>query len=252
MKPGCPRVRVTRTQWTGTFLVNDQRPITARTARTREDYLAAFRLLYDRYISTGLTTESPRQLRVAPAQLAPGSQLFVAERNSQVIGTVTLATRLNQLPAFSSHPELKDPMRFLSNRVGEIMSLAIAPPETAEPTTAPPADIFWRMTRLLIHFARARSLDHLIAVVHPRHAKFYHRILGFEIIGQERPCPTVDCRPGIPLMVNLQQSAGLRPRHREIYFEDTFTPDELRPYHLSESDRNSLLSIANVSIEEAA
>jgi len=240
---------MTRNPWNGILPVNARRPVTARTARSREDYIAAFRLLYDRYVSTGLTTESPEQLRVAPAQLAPGSQLFVAERNAQVIGTVTLATRLAALPAFTSHPELKDPLRFLPSRVGEIMSLAIAP---LDPSEAPPADTFWRLTRLLIHFARAQSLDHLIAVVHPRHAKFYRRALGFELIGQERPCPTVDCRPGVPLMVDIRRAIGLRPGHHEIYFEGTFTPDELRPYHLSAKERLSLLSIANVSVAKAA
>jgi len=237
---------------TGSLSVNDSQSVTARTARTHEDYLAAFRLLYDRYVCTGLATESPQRMRVMPAQLATGSQLFVAQRDSRIIGTVTLATESGVLPAFSSHPELKNPLRFLSDRVGEITSLAIASPDSSDATKALSADVFWRLTRLLIHFARAQSLDHLIAVVHPRHAKVYRRVLGFEAIGQERPCPTVDCLPGIPLMVNINQAIGLRPRQRDNYFDGGFTPDELRPRSLSATEHRYFFSTANVSPAKAA
>ena len=43
-----------------------------------------------------------------------------------------------------------------------------------------------------IHGRLIRGATDLVIEVHPRHASFYRRMLGFRIIGAERICPRVD------------------------------------------------------------
>jgi hypothetical protein len=53
--------------------------------------------------------------------------------------------------------------------------------------------------------ARFRGVDDLLIAVHPRHAKFYERYLGFESIGPLRSYRAVCGQPAVAMAVNLSE-----------------------------------------------
>ena len=55
---------------------------------------------------------------------------------------------------------------------------------------------------LLIH-GKQLFIDDFVIEVNPRHVNYYRRLLCFEVLGQERPCPRVQGAPAVLLRVDL-------------------------------------------------
>lgn len=221
-------------------LVESSLPCTVRTCRTREDYVAAFTLIQRRYHAIGLVLDSDVSMRIMPYHLSPASQVFVAERGSEVVGTITLIQDSDDgLPMDGGYPDSIQRLRQTGKRVGEIASLAIAP------TQSSPAEVFVRITKLLTFFARKQDLQYLAAIVHPRHAKFYRHAMGCQSIGEEREIETVGGNPGIPMYGNINDPSRYHTRWRDDYFVGDYLAQELLPVPMSETDCEYFYARAN-------
>ena len=86
---------------------------------------------------------------------------------------------------------------------------------------------------LIAQLAYYRGVDQLVIAVHPRHARFYHRFLGFEVIAEERTYGKVCGKPAIALAVDLNALAVNHPRVYEWMFGQPFTLSALdyNPIH---------------------
>ncbi len=211
---------------------SSQLEIRYRTAKTREDLAGAFRLLQQRYQAAGLAKEVKTGMRVMPYQLSPTAQIFVADLAGQMIGTVTLVVDEPQkLPLASSYPCAMADLQTRSAALGEITSLAI------DSTKARRSEVFKQLSRLLTFFARARGLENLVAVVHPRHSRFYQHAMGFEIIGEEVPCDLVGGRPGVAVLGHVSDASRFATAWRRHYFDGGYDAETLVPHSISLRDQ---------------
>ncbi len=94
---------------------------------------------------------------------------------------------------------------------------------------------FFDMTRVLAQAARHRGIDALVAAVHPRHSKFYTRLLGFTEFGNLTSCPYVQNRPAVALYLNFEESR--KNQHYDRYFKKPISAERLTSYEMTASDR---------------
>jgi len=90
--------------------------------------------------------------------------------------------------------------------------------------------IIVQVTRLVVQYSLKQGLDELLIAVHPRHARFYRRFMGFEVIGDERSYPTVRNRPAIALCMNFASLARHRPECYEMFCGEQIPDERLVPH----------------------
>lgn len=94
---------------------------------------------------------------------------------------------------------------------------------------------FAEMGRLIAQVASARKFDALVAVVHPKHARLYKRVLGFRQLGDHTDCPYANGNPAEALYLRFDDYLGTRLHDQ--FFCDPYPPQELHPYHWDEETR---------------
>lgn len=204
-----------------------------RLAQTRLDLYASFRLLQQRYVAAGLST-SNQPIRIEPFHFWRQTQVCVAVRKGRVVGCLTLVRPGPfGMPSEHSHPEMLGAVP-PGSAVGEVTSFAIA-----NDCGLHSLDIFLGLTQLVQRFGLQNEVEFIFAVVHPRHARFYQRAIGFKVIGEELPCARVEGKPGVALMVELTANEECRPQ-----WQDSFAPDDptaghidLRPRAMTDSQK---------------
>ena len=210
------------------------------TARNRTDLLAAFTLLQQRYRQAGLATDDQDSLRIMPYHFCSATQVFIARTSKEVTGTVTLVGESEQpLPMFQAYPELAWQLKRRCGRIGEVTSLAISSHRSSK------GEIFLGLTRLLTFFARHHRLDHLVAIVHPRHANFYRLAMGFEILGDAKPCDSVGGSPGIAVIGSVNERHRYRQPWRNVFFEGKFDDFTLAARSIRSPDKQFLFDLRN-------
>ena len=173
-------------------------------ACSREEYHAAFRLIYDEYLRQGLTSRNPMRLRILPHQLLPTSWVITATLSQRTVATLSLLEdgRLG-LPMDDLYASEMDRLRDQGKRVAELTCLAHRPhvDETMWNRGKVRATMGTLM-RHVTHFAVQRGIDDLVICVHPRHAKLYKRRYGFVEMGPDRCCPWATNHPASPLWLD--------------------------------------------------
>ena len=191
--------------------------IRCRAAESRADFEHAFRLVYQRYVTVGLIRANPLGLRIAPQQLRPECQVVLAEVDDRVVGTVSLVgDGQSGLPVDSVFPGVLDPLRRAGRRIVEIGCLA-----STDDSARFPSRVYIELTRATIHSARQNGFDLMVASVHPRHAKFYERAMGFDRVSAEAPYEMVNGNPAICLAGSPTDASAYRQPWRRHFFEES-------------------------------
>jgi hypothetical protein len=89
--------------------------------------------------------------------------------------------------------------------------------DRTEPT-ARSFPVLCRLMSLIAQSSKRRGTDELLIAVHPRHARFYQRYLGFMQIGDERTYPSVRNHPALALSLDLNNLAEQHPGAYERLF----------------------------------
>jgi hypothetical protein len=203
-------------------------------AATRDERVAAFRLVYKSYLRAGLGEPIAHEMRVTPYHLLPTTEVFVAVLRGEVISTVSLV----------ADGELGLPMETVYGRevavhrdrglfVGEVSCLA---DRRGHFRSFFP--VFLKLSRLMVQYARRQGLDELLVAVHPKHARFYRRFMDFELIGEETAYPAVRNRPAVALHLDFDRIDRERPANYDTFFGQPL-PDELlepQPITLADCD----------------
>lgn len=205
-------------------------PIKYRLARSHTDFYDAFQLLQHRFLDAGLTrTLAP--VRVEPFHLRSDSQVVLASRGRQLIGCLTLLHGKNRLglPLEHSHPRVFD--RLPAKRfIGEVTSLAIDPQSRN-------TEVFVGLMQLTQLFASSVGIEYAVGVAHPKHARIYRRVMGFEIVGDEVPCTRVGGQPGVALAVKIDENTVCQPRWQSRFDLGRGNAVDLTPSPMSVSQR---------------
>src|SRR6056297_1119347 len=182
---GTPLAKDSRARLTDTFRRPDRKLAICRTAQGLSEHLQAFGCLYESYRRSGLCQPCKSQVRILPFHLWDQTQTFVCLKDERAIGTVSLVLDSPEgleLPSEHAFGSDIDRLRQLSHRIAEITSLAVAPTDARTSS-----ELFARLTSTAIYFARRHGVDRAVATVHPRHARVYQRVMGFDRIGQVAP-----------------------------------------------------------------
>lgn len=146
----------------------------------------ASKLVSSMYSSHGLGTTASTLSTIPPHKGRSERLTLVASRGSDVLGTLTLRIDPgNELLADSLyHPEL-DALRTQGKRLCEVTRLALHPQLGCREVMA----TLFQITFILASAIHQRT--DMLAEVHPRHARFYGRTLGYKVVGPERICQRV-------------------------------------------------------------
>jgi hypothetical protein len=213
--------------------------IVYKVADNQHDRSAAFRLVHDAYVDAGLMCRNVSQMRVMPHHLLATTAVFVALDNDRVIATLSLVGdgRLG-LPMESVYAREVSDIRQPDCWLGEVSALASAPASTA----AVGLDVVVGLMRLMAQFSRRHGLDHLLVAVHPRHARFYERCLGFRPFGSEKAYPSVCDHPAVALHLDLSRLEEDPPATYGLFFGESIAEEHLRFCPISAAERRHFLS----------
>lgn len=181
---------------------------TYKIARSRDELEAALRLVYQTYLRSGLININPYQMRITPFHSLPTTEVFIATNSNGILCTLSVIYdgQLG-LPMEEVYPKQVAVRRKKGIRFAEISCLA-----DKRNGLQGSFSVIFRLMALASQCAKHREMDQLLAVIHPRHANFYRQILGFEVIGEERPYPTVCNHPAVAIALDLNTLKRNRPR----------------------------------------
>jgi hypothetical protein len=205
--------------------LNRRSDIECRIGASREDLFAAFHLVYEEYLRAGLMKPNSSRMRVTPYHLLPGTEVLVALDRGAVTCTMSLVRdgKLG-LPMESVFHEEVAGLRLLGPSLAEVSCLA----DMHDPAPRPQPELFQLMP-LVAQLAYCRGVDQLLIAVHPRHARFYRRSLGFDMIAEERTYAQVRGKPAVALAADLNALAVNHPRVYQWLFARPF-PDAVLEY----------------------
>jgi len=124
--------------------------VTYRIASTRQEREAAFRLVYQSYLRSGLGEVNDYQMRVTPYHLLPTTEVFIAQLRGEVIFTMSLVTDGELgVPMEHVYGDEIARLRRQGLRVGEVSCLADR--RAALERFFP---VFLRTSRLMVQYAR--------------------------------------------------------------------------------------------------
>ncbi len=197
---------------------------------------ASLHLVYTAYRRRGLIGSNISGLRVTSFHLHPKTEVLAARDGGRLFCTTTLICDNPELglPIDSMYPEEVNQKRSRGLRLAEASCLA------DDPYRKTPLSILLRLMAFTIQCAQHRGVSELLAVVHPHHADFYTKFLGFEVFAEVRPCPAVRNHPAAALALDLQGLARKNPRAYRRAFEPRFPESSLRRCPLSEEIRDYL------------
>lgn len=192
----------------------DYRLRVANDDATRE---RAYRLAYRVYRASGFADPHPDERCVNTYDARPDTFVLLAEDAAgRAAATVTLVfdAGAQGLPCDEIFAEELAPLRRDAHRLAEVTRLAMAPEQAGGKTL-----LLHLFSAIFVCARRVHRFDDFVIEVNPRHAPFYQRLLGFEPLGPERPCPRVNGAPALLLRLDLAHSEretdgyDVRPRN---------------------------------------
>lgn len=210
--------------------------VTYQIANQIELVAASLQLVYTAYRRRGLIRSNISGLRVTPFHLHPKTEVLVAIRGGHVLGTTTLIYDNAELglPIDRSYAPETARKRACGFTLAEASCLA----NTSDPPM--PLQILLRLMAFTIQCASRRGVAELLALVHPHHADFYTKFLGFEVFGDVRPCVAVRNHPAVALALELRGLSQRDPRAHRRVFGPRFPARHLGPAPLSAEIRDFL------------
>lgn len=191
-------------------------------ARTQDDLKQAFGLLYRSYVSAGLASSNSVEMRVTPYHALPTTEVFVAKVRGEVISTLTMTDdNAWGLPMESMYGQEIAKLRS-SKRIAEMGCFA-----DRRESPARFMRVFSALSRFIVQTAHTRGIAALVLAAHPRHAKFYERILGFQQLGGLTSCPYAQGNPAVALVMDFDSLRGTAIHER--LFGEPIEPEQLEP-----------------------
>lgn len=218
----------------------EPRDVSVQIASRPKELRAAFSLVYQSYLNAGLAEPNPHEMRVTPYHLLPTTEIFIATVADEIVATVSLVVDGELgLPMEDCYPAPVLARRVEGIRMAEVSCLA---DRRASFERSLPAVI--RLMSLMAQCAIRRGVDELMIAVHPRHAAFYRRFAGFEVIGEEKSYRAVRGNPAVALAMNFKRATAEHPAAYRRFLGEPFPEEELEYQPISEAFREELTAIA--------
>lgn len=180
-----------------------------RVANDRHTRRRAYALAQRVYASVGYA-EAGEPLALSPFDARPETLTLLAETAGGVdAATISLVFDSPQgLPSDEIFAGDLAAMRGQGRRLVEVTRLAIAP------EFAGARLLLIRLFNFIyLHARKVMNSDAFVIEVNPRHVAFYRRLLGFEVMTPQRPCPRVGGAPAVLLHLPLTLPEAAIARH---------------------------------------
>jgi GNAT superfamily N-acetyltransferase len=174
-------------------------------AQTREQLLAASRLVYSGFRENGAAKEHPAGIRYSPFWLLPTTHVLVGEDEQGLGATLSLIIDgALGIPMARIRPDLVAAVKAEGRTVAEVGSLTVAPGQRGR-------GLIFLLYKALYLLARGSGVDDLLIGVQPHAVDVYRALLCFEPIG-----PPLERYPGVessvlvtPMRLRLRESLDL-------------------------------------------
>ncbi len=165
-------------------------------ADCQEEREAAFRLIHDAYMKSGLMEPNAAGMRVTPHHCLPTTDLFVAYHGDQLIYTMSLISDdAMGLPLERVYEGEVNALRQSSgDYLAEVSCLAAREGHFPRGRMY---QVFVRLAGLMVQSARENGVERLLIACHPRHARFYKNFLGFKQFGEQLNYSVVKNHPAV-------------------------------------------------------
>jgi GNAT superfamily N-acetyltransferase len=162
-------------------------------AASRSDRKRALELHREVYRRKGLLRESTLRPQVLPQACVPGSAIFVARENGEVVGTISFyMDSVLGLPMDDVHGEEVDVMRGRFTRIAEVGGLAVLEDRRG-------VGITMLLYLATYRWALATGAQCIVACVNPSSRRAYSRMFLFEVLGECKRHPRYQGAPSIPI-----------------------------------------------------
>lgn len=195
---------------------------------------AAFKLVYDAYLKAGIGRANPFRMRVLPFHLLETTEVFCAELDGEVALTMTLVRDgALGLPMESVYGKEVETLRHKGFGLAEVSCLA----DQCAMLGKSFLPVFVDLSRILAQYARKKGVDALLAAMHPHHAPFYQRVLGFEQFGGERAYPNAADRPAVGMILNFEVARSCCQKQYKRLFDNPIPDKRLQAIPISEKQK---------------
>jgi hypothetical protein len=106
--------------------------------------------------------------------------------------------------------------------------------------------VFMQLTGLMVQHARSRGIEQLLIAVHPQHARFYERFMGYQRVGPARAYPSVQNAPAVALCLDFAAIDQNRPRCWTMCFGSPLPHEALVAQPMSDEECNYFGPIARL------
>jgi hypothetical protein len=193
-------------------------------ARTLEDVLEAWQLVYIAYRRAELIDPNPFELHTVPQAVGP--QTLVVTGCLGPLAVSTLSVYLDHpggLPLDSVYREQLADLRGEGRRVMEVGLFGDRRDHMNRS-----AEGLFELMRFAFFYGMHNRVDDAVIGIHPDHAAFYERFFGFERIGDAREYPTVKNNPVVPLRWDFRTKPKLDPLPKGLrYFAENQLPERV-------------------------
>jgi len=192
-------------------------------ARTLQDVLEAWQLVYKAYRADDLIDVNPYEIHTTPQAIGPNSAVITACIGPLAVGTISgYRDGPLGLPLDSVYrPELER----LRHSGRKLMEVGLFADRRQHLNRA--AEGLFELMRFAYFFGVHLQVDDFVIGVHPRHAAFYMRLLAFEQIGQVKTYPTVKDHAVVLLRLKLDERTEQTKLPKGLaYFLENRVPNE--------------------------
>lgn len=189
-------------------------PIDISVATTPSQVVEAWQLVYRAYHDIGLIDPNPQQIYTVPRAVCPETAVILGRCGGMITATTTVAVDgPNGLSLDDVCRGELNVLRSGGRRLVEIGLLADRSPRGGHAVTA-----LLHLMRHAFFYARLVAATDIVIGVHPHHARFYQRMLGFVAFAEFTCCARVNDHPVAPLRMDIAHQLNRPTPPRGIAF----------------------------------
>lgn len=180
-------------------------PLDFSVAETLDEVMEAWALVYDAYRQLNLVDPNPWGIHCTPHALTNDTAIIRGDLHGRCVTTMTgyLDHPVHGLPLDSVYPDELARLRDSGGRLIEIGLFADRRGELKRTRAT-----LLELMRWGTYFGLNHGAKRAVIGVHPHHAKFYSKCLGFEIIGEETSYGIVNGAPVVPMYLDWEARAA--------------------------------------------
>lgn len=185
-----------------------------RLAASLDEVIAAWKLVYNAYLRSGLITANAQEIHTNPGAVQEGTAVVVGALRGEVCATISAyLDRSDGLPLDAIYSTQLGELRSKGHRLVEVGLLADRRARISRSFEAT-----LRLMKFAYFWGLHNGMTDIVIGVHPHHSVFYQRVFGFELLGEESTCPWVNHAPVVPLQLPLRMVDDLSGAPRGLRF----------------------------------